>query len=55
MLQLKVERKPSEDRLREMGVFDWSVWTKEASEFPWSYDESETCYFLGRRCHRHTR
>lgn len=46
MLQLKVERKPSEDRLREMGVFDWSVWTKEASEFPWSYDESETCYFL---------
>jgi uncharacterized cupin superfamily protein len=29
-----------------MGIFDWPIWTKEESEFPWSYDEPETCYFL---------
>jgi hypothetical protein len=29
-----------------MGVSDWPIWTKEASEFPWSYDDSETCYLL---------
>ncbi len=46
MSRIKVERKPSEDRLKELGVIEWSIWTKEASEFPWSYDESETCYFL---------
>ena len=46
MSEIKVERTPSEDRLKEMGVFDWSIWTKEVSEFPWTYDESETCYFL---------
>ena len=33
-------------KLKEMGVFDWPIWTKEKSEFPWAYDESETCYFL---------
>ncbi len=46
MSQIKVERMPSEARLKDMGVFDWSIWTKEVSEFPWTYDESETCYFL---------
>jgi uncharacterized cupin superfamily protein len=27
----------------------WSEWEKEPSEFPWSYDEKETCYILGGR------
>ena len=22
------------------------MWTKEVSEFPWSYDSQEICYFL---------
>ena len=43
---IKVDKTPNEEKLKEMGVFDWPIWTKEASEFPWSYDESETCYFL---------
>ena len=35
-----------EARLDELGVREWPVWTKEASEFPWSYADSETCYFI---------
>ena len=29
-----------------MGVYTWPIWQKEASEFPWHYDATETCYFL---------
>jgi uncharacterized cupin superfamily protein len=46
MSKIKVEHEPSEARLEELGVKSWPIWSKEASEFPWSYDESETCYFL---------
>jgi uncharacterized protein len=24
----------------------WGLWSKEESEFPWHYDETETCYIL---------
>ena len=24
----------------------WDIWKKEASEFPWFYDDTETCYIL---------
>jgi uncharacterized cupin superfamily protein len=46
MSDIKVERKPSPERLRELGVESWPIWTKEVSKFPWSYGEPETCYFL---------
>jgi uncharacterized cupin superfamily protein len=46
MEMITVERNPGEERLSELGVRDWPVWTKEASEYPWSYDERERCYFL---------
>jgi uncharacterized cupin superfamily protein len=46
MNKIKVERHPSEARLKELGVAGWPLWTKEASECPWTYDEPETCYFL---------
>jgi uncharacterized cupin superfamily protein len=46
MVEIKVEHNPSEDRLKELGVKEWPIWTKEISEFPWTYDEPETCYFL---------
>ena len=46
MSTIKVERRPSPERLQELGVLNWPIWTKEASEFPWTYDEPETCYFL---------
>ncbi len=46
MAEIKIEKNPEQDRLDELGVFDWAVWTKEISEFPWSYDAQETCYLL---------
>ena len=41
-----VEHNPSPAKLDVMGVYDWPVWTKEVSKFPWSYDSKETCYVL---------
>jgi uncharacterized cupin superfamily protein len=46
MSDIKIERQPGEERLTALGVRDWAIWTKEVSSFPWSYDSSETCYFL---------
>ena len=46
MSTIKVEHHPDKGRLAELGVLKWPVWTREISEFPWSYDRTETCYFL---------
>jgi len=46
MSRIVVERGPAEERLEELGVRGWPVWTKEPSTFPWSYGEPETCFFL---------
>lgn len=43
---IQIERQPSPEQLHALGVFQWPVWTKAASEFSWIYAESETCYFL---------
>jgi hypothetical protein len=42
---IKVE-KPAPEKLESLGVDSWPVWKKEVSEFPWEYDEKETCYIL---------
>jgi uncharacterized protein len=44
--KIRVERHPDEKRLEAEGVTGWPLWTKEVSEFDWTYDEPETCYFL---------
>ena len=46
MSKIEIERNPDEERLSSLEVRGWPVWTKEVSEFPWSYDSPETCYFL---------
>ena len=46
MTEIKIQKNPDKEQLNQLGVTEWPIWTKEASEFPWSYDESETCYFL---------
>ncbi len=46
MSEIKIEHQPERDKLEGLGVFNWSIWEKEASTFPWTYDSSETCYFL---------
>ena len=38
--------KPTEEKLKALDVSTWPIWKKEVSEFPWEYDESETCYIL---------
>ena len=46
MSGIKVEKNPDAGRLDALGVKKWPIWTKEASEFPWTYEGEETCYFL---------
>jgi len=46
MDDIKIVRNPTDDALKAMDVENWPIWEKEESEFPWSYDEPETCYVL---------
>jgi len=46
MSEIKIEHNPSPEKLEKLGVSSWHIWTKEVAEFPWEYDEQETCYFL---------
>ncbi len=45
MAEIKIER-PSEEKLKKLGVSGWPIWEKEVSKFDWHYDEQETCYLL---------
>jgi len=45
MGKIKIDR-PHPARLEELGVFRWPIWTKEVCQFPWTYQNWETCYFL---------
>lgn len=44
-MEIKI-KKPTEEELKELNVESWGIWEKEQSEFPWEYDETETCYIL---------
>ena len=46
MSTIQINHQPTQSELNALGVFGWPIWEKEASEFPWSYDERETCYLL---------
>lgn len=46
MIKILVEHNPAPAKLEVLGVYDWPIWEKEASSFPWSYDSRETCYLL---------
>ncbi len=43
---ITVISQPSLEQIEKLNVFNWSIWEKEISEFPWTYGEAETCYFL---------
>lgn len=45
-MKIEVVHDPSGKKLESLAVFSWPVWEKEVSEFPWFYDERETCYLL---------
>ena len=44
-LNINVE-KPTAEKLEELKVKSWHIWTKEPSSFDWHYDDQEICYFL---------
>jgi len=44
--QITIEHNPSPAKLDVIGVYDWPIWTKEVSTFPWHYDQQEKCYLL---------
>ncbi|MDO9548570.1 MAG: cupin domain-containing protein [Candidatus Marinimicrobia bacterium] len=46
MTEITVTHKPDPQTLKSRGIFDWPIWSKEISEFPWHYSEPETCYIL---------
>lgn len=46
MAAIKITHNPDPKMLKSLGVFNWPIWTKEISEFPWRYDDRETCYLL---------
>ena len=46
MSEIKINHSPDEEDLKKQGIFNWPVWTKEVSEFPWTYDDQEVCFFL---------
>ncbi len=39
-------KQPSDNELKDRGVFKWPIWEKEVSRFDWHYDTDETCYLL---------
>ncbi|TFG25740.1 MAG: DUF861 domain-containing protein [Promethearchaeota archaeon] len=44
---MKMSKKtPTKDDLKKLNVESWGTWTKEISEFDWSYGDTETCYIL---------
>ncbi|MBE8992293.1 cupin domain-containing protein [Nostoc sp. LEGE 12450] len=45
-MEIQIEHQPRQERLNELGVYKWDIWSKEVSKFPWTYDSQETCYFL---------
>ena len=45
-MEIQIDRKPDPKKLEKLGVKKWPTWEKENSEFPYHYDEPETCLFL---------
>lgn len=39
-----IVQKPTQEEIKQ--AEEWPVWEKEPSEFPWQYDEKETCLIL---------
>ncbi len=46
MSNIHIEHVPSQEKLKQLGLSDWPIWSCEVSSFPWAYEETETCYIL---------
>ena len=45
-MNIDVNSAPTPEQIDKLGVKSWPIWTKEISEFPWTYTEPETCLLL---------
>ena len=45
MGRVRIE-KPTDERLKELGVDSWNTWECDVKKFDWKYDEDETFYVL---------
>jgi uncharacterized cupin superfamily protein len=41
-----IVEKPSPEKLASLGVSRWPTWSKEVSQFPWSFSTQEIAYIL---------
>ncbi len=46
MTRIEIIHQPDKKILDEKGVREWPVWEKAESTFPWTYEETEICYFV---------
>ena len=46
MSKIRIEHHPEVTHLNALGALSWPIWTKEVSNFPWTYEEKEICYLL---------
>lgn len=46
MDSITIEHNVTPAKLDVLFVDDWPTWSKEASEFDWQYDQTETCYIV---------
>jgi len=44
--EIEVVKNPSKEFLDQKGVFNWGTWGCGVSNFPWTYDQTESCYLL---------
>ena len=44
--EIEVIKNPSKEFLESKGVFSWGTWGCDASKFPWTYSDNESCYLL---------
>lgn len=42
-------KEPSDEKLEELEVYDWSTWSSEVRKFDWEYHQKETAYILEGR------
>lgn len=41
-----IVEKPTAEKLASLGVSRWPTWSKEVSQFPWSFGSQEIAYIL---------
>ena len=46
MSEIEIIHNPEKTYLSDKGIDNWPIWEKPESSFPWTYEDTETCYFL---------